>query len=76
MAIQQNGHPAMLQDVPQDIQATELELAVVALLNVAVSHRTCLMCGQDTEKHADGCPIFGLEQWINPASLDWGDWGG
>jgi hypothetical protein len=43
-----------------------MEDRVVALLNVAVPDQTCLMCGQDSERHAEGCPISGLEEWLNP----------
>ena len=47
---------------------SEMEERVVALLNAAVRERTCLMCGQNADYHAEGCPIEGLEQWLNPFS--------
>lgn len=50
-------------------QNDALEVAVVALLNVAVPEHTCLMCGQHVEHHAEGCPILGLERWLNPFRL-------
>jgi hypothetical protein len=45
---------------------SEVEIAVVHLLNVIVPEQTCLMCGQDVENHSDGCAIYALEQWLNP----------
>jgi hypothetical protein len=45
---------------------SEMEEKVVALLKAAVPDHTCLMCGQNAERHAEGCPIAGLEQWLNP----------
>ena len=47
---------------------SELEERVVALLDAAVPEHTCLMCGQNAEFHAEGCPIAGLAQWLNPFS--------
>jgi hypothetical protein len=47
---------------------SEMEERVVALLNAAVPEHTCLMCGQNANFHAEGCPIAGLAQWLNPFS--------
>ena len=55
-----------LKAAAQQNETSELEEAAVALLNAAVSEHGCLMCGQAVEHHAEGCPICGLEQWINP----------
>jgi hypothetical protein len=53
----------------QEPQVDSVTKAVVALLNVAVPGRTCLICAQDVENHAERCPISGLEQWINPSMV-------
>lgn len=56
----------VLQALAQEKETSELEEGVVALLNVAVPDHRCLMCGQGAENHAEGCPIEGLELWLNP----------
>lgn len=56
----------VLQALAQEKETSELEEGVVALLNVAVPDHRCLMCGQGAENHAEGCPIEGLDQWLNP----------
>ena len=57
---------AAVQTASNEEPVSEMEERVVALLNVAVPDHTCLMCGQDSERHAEGCPIAGLEQWLHP----------
>jgi hypothetical protein len=58
-----------LKQAAQQNETSELEEAVVALLNVAISEHGCLMCGQGVENHAEGCPIWGLEEWLNPIAI-------
>ena len=57
-----------------DEDASALEQAMVKLLDVAVvlngESVECKLCFQRDDRHAEGCPVPALEQWINPFE-DW-----
>ena len=56
--------------VKLDDDASALEQAMVKLLDVAVvlngESVECKLCFQKDDRHAEGCPVPALEQWINP----------
>jgi hypothetical protein len=76
MATQQNRQSTAIEEVDQDQmrlalqkvseenETSELEEAVVVLLNVAVPDFTCSICRQEVENHANGCLVLYLEEWL------------
>jgi len=74
MTTQQNGQTAVveeqgqvrlaLQEAAQEKETSELEEAVVALLDLAVLANRCAMCEQGDENHTDACLVPYLEDWL------------